>query len=507
MEPRNPFASLRSKPKKYLQSIISKNSTKNALPAPQQSNPTTLPTPHSPSSSSTPSPSPLPPTLPPKDLRPSYDPPLEPPETVVTPLLGDAASFSGVSNTHLPSPISSLPHEIIVLIFSQFQDAIRYASIPTSHVCRLWRNIIVNLPEIWTYIYIDYPSNTQLINTLIHRSKDLLLNVHLEGRQSRPAYELILPYYERIKTLTLHGYPQFLGPFLHLLQRRPLPALVDAKICILTDQNEGSFSTSETPLLKYLEIGGPVLSWFKPALHNLIFLRLNFPLRRGEHLLHAYLNTAILLREMDLMYVADISFASIPSLSLPQLNALRIRPAFGQRGELPFRLLAIISAPQLETVTMEDVFNNAKAWDSSVTHLLSTRWQLPVLESVKTLEIVTDVALGPDVWDITSWMLPSIEHLLVASRREFQSNLFRESGPYYKESLATLAINCLDPRMVKMILSDIRKRQGKLEALFLPLNMFSDRQISEARFTLESVIRVDVRRPRWMLNYRSWILW
>ena len=85
------------------------------------------------------------------------------------------------TTTQHPEPaISKLSAEILSYIFILNVNRISRQSLKTSvnssHVCRLWRRVILSYPELWSrMIFLDYP--TEWLNELLRRSEPLLIDV------------------------------------------------------------------------------------------------------------------------------------------------------------------------------------------------------------------------------------------------------------------------------------------------------------------------------------------
>ena len=80
-----------------------------------------------------------------------------------------------------PEPaISKLSAEILSYIFILNVNRISRQSLKTSvnssHVCRLWRRVILSYPELWSrMVFLDYP--TEWLDELLRPSEPLLIDV------------------------------------------------------------------------------------------------------------------------------------------------------------------------------------------------------------------------------------------------------------------------------------------------------------------------------------------
>ncbi|TCD64431.1 hypothetical protein EIP91_004112 [Steccherinum ochraceum] len=139
-----------------------------------------------------------------------------------------------------PTPINSIPTELLVQIFRHFVRAVS-AQMDSdespqwilSSVCRTWNEVVGDAPELWSKIHTtSYPSPEQYryLCQLLERSKDAPLEVsvddslvhrslshHQNSSDTSFSIRLIAPHIQRIATLFLAQRHQDLQSALSLL--------------------------------------------------------------------------------------------------------------------------------------------------------------------------------------------------------------------------------------------------------------------------------------------------
>src|SRR4051812_11182813 len=93
---------------------------------------------------------------------------------------------NGTSQGLVPCPISSLPSELLSLIFQIANDStssrdILVPRIPVivSLVSRLWRDVAINNPILWSRLTISTPWNPGAIEAILARSKECPLDLQI----------------------------------------------------------------------------------------------------------------------------------------------------------------------------------------------------------------------------------------------------------------------------------------------------------------------------------------
>ena len=179
-------------------------------------------------------------------------------------------------------PISCLPPEILIAIFSFMSPSISdekvgYLSlIWVTHVCRQWREIALNYPNLWSYI--NFTKLTPAgITGILARTK--MSPLYLEARITRRNKALIDNFERQLKTHLSHiRHLSISGRFQAVLDRlvSPAPALETLSlsdssfpfVSSLSAVPDGLFHGT-TPKLKCLKLGSFGINWKSPLLKGL----------------------------------------------------------------------------------------------------------------------------------------------------------------------------------------------------------------------------------------------
>ena len=181
------------------------------------------------------------------------------------------------------APVSQLPPEIIIKIFElvkQEYESLKWITV--SHVCRSWRDIMLDTASFWTTLPLGSPDLTA---AMIARSKSARLNVRVNFCQfSRPiqmstalAAIRLLP---RIQKLAIECYENHKDSMQAILDDLPkeAPALESLIIKLYDDLTESNsvtlpdLSLCDMELLERLEAVNCRLNWGS-HLHNKPFLK------------------------------------------------------------------------------------------------------------------------------------------------------------------------------------------------------------------------------------------
>ncbi|KAF8138963.1 hypothetical protein EV363DRAFT_1208943 [Boletus edulis] len=224
-------------------------------------------------------------------------------------------------STHFGYPIETAPNWVNV-----------------SYVCRHWRNVALNCPTLWGYLFITSPSWTE---ELLARSKQasLKLRANLEYQSGRDRglrfVRRVMNHIERIQELYLFLPDCFEDHFLS----SPAPRL--QTLMITVNYQKGSshqFSAlfdGDTPALRTLELLFCPVPWDSFTLHGLTTLDLRFvpsrsqqnmveflaTLSRVQDLRHLYLQNAL---ASTAGFLSSTEFRSFQKINLPRLSRLLI---------------------------------------------------------------------------------------------------------------------------------------------------------------------------------------
>jgi len=124
------------------------------------------------------------------------------------------STYSGVIALPLAeSPCSTLPHELLALIFIYAKDKKRVAhripiEVSVSHVCRFWRSVALDTPVLWNRIDIYSKRSKAWIRPYLERSFQRPLDVYVDiYRRDRILHKTPNPltgYHTIIEQLSMH---------------------------------------------------------------------------------------------------------------------------------------------------------------------------------------------------------------------------------------------------------------------------------------------------------------
>ncbi|KAG2009590.1 hypothetical protein CC2G_012505 [Coprinopsis cinerea AmutBmut pab1-1] len=163
--------------------------------------------------------------------------------------------------------ISQFPNELLQKVFlllrgAQPSNAGYHQVIRLTHVCRRWRQVGLNQPELWAYITDDQPDN---ISTLLERSKSVPLTMSLYGRYNQDDIWSNLWFESKIWGALSQRILQSVGirsPFENLVRRvQALPAGAPSLHTLhLTNSSDTTRSdTWTTAIPDILTAGAPLL--------------------------------------------------------------------------------------------------------------------------------------------------------------------------------------------------------------------------------------------------------
>ncbi|KAF8433005.1 hypothetical protein L210DRAFT_3633277 [Boletus edulis BED1] len=245
------------------------------------------------------------------------------------------------------SLISRFPTEILAAIFvcsardyhsTHFGYPIETAPnwVNVSYVCHHWRNVALNCPTLWSYLFITSPRWTE---ELLARSKQasLKLRANLEnlsggGRDDRRLrfVRRVMNHIERIQELYLFLPDCFKDHFLS----SPAPRLQNLMITVGYHQFSALFN-GDTPALRTLELSFCPVSWDSFTLHGLTTLNLRFVPSRSQQNMVEFLATLSRVQDLRHLYLenafastagflSSTEFRSFQKINLPRLSRLLI---------------------------------------------------------------------------------------------------------------------------------------------------------------------------------------
>ena len=249
------------------------------------------------------------------------------------------------------SLISRLPTETLATIFIHCahdyhcEDSSHFTrTVPdwvnVSYVCRHWRNVALNCPTLWSYIFMKSQRWTE---ELLARSKQASLKLRVRGAlYEKPLRRLhiveqVINQAERIQELCLHLPPTDTHEVLSKLSSRA-PRLQTLKILVFGDACWQSFILfdGDTPALRTLELSDCSVPLHSLNLSGLTTLSLNripgrFQQSMPEFLAtlscmpglsHLYLENDVL--ASDAGFLSSSAFNTSQKISLPYLSRLLV---------------------------------------------------------------------------------------------------------------------------------------------------------------------------------------
>ncbi|KAI0045428.1 hypothetical protein FA95DRAFT_1561146 [Auriscalpium vulgare] len=237
-----------------------------------------------------------------------------------------------------PAPISRLPSELLLSIFSYFvgQDhyepvqAVRHVPHSVSwvrftHVCRRWRHVMLASPSLWRNIILPMPP--KWADAMLARSKLLPVNIYCSvfGNGAARSEEWLLPFntLEKVKILDLSrfkGSPADLAPLLST----PAPLLEIVEIEMLPQLSPAQLFADHAPRLRELTIrDAPTFLWTSSFVRNLVHLDVN-DIKNSPPSLPDFVAGLQQLSQIETLVLKGClhSFSVLPSSAAPQVVQL-----------------------------------------------------------------------------------------------------------------------------------------------------------------------------------------
>jgi hypothetical protein len=282
------------------------------------------------------------------------------------------------------APISSLPPEVFIAIFSLLclpgtimsslsgKPGQNLAQLCVSHVCNQWREIILNQPLLWGHVNFTTLSSAGITEVLL-RSKALPL--YLEGRISSRRWddarfgtfqEELQAHIPRICHLRISAEPHHL---LQILEGLMLPAPTLEYLSLTSregDQNHVDLFIPDTlfdgsaPELSHLELRNYDISWNSPLLKGLKHLEILKLFESTGPELSVWLGTLDQMTQLKTLVLHLASPVSPPfpfdvgrTTTLPSLTHLDIS---GSSADCAFAL-AHLNVPAIISVCLTAIYD------------------------------------------------------------------------------------------------------------------------------------------------------
>jgi len=315
------------------------------------------------------------------------------------------------------NPILTLPPEMTCLIFTFAQlakprineftgDMDTYVEdgflmeVVVSHVCRRWRSISLGFPKLWTGFHYEANPNVdvrplQRFDTYAERSAALPLHIWFNflpdygNPDNAQLVEKTIQYAQRWQRFTMYSDGATTAIPFHLLRDLSAPMLEYLTLVPSSIENhpDSDMITSMDPCLfkggapklTYLMLGGHSVCWL-PPLSNITILRIEWlwgpPGRFPVIELTPFLEILSLPSLNRLSLSGDIidPFHATP-IHMPNLKSFRVADL-----NAVWDLLASIRAPQLDTLIIHSLNNNALEIP-----VLDTGYTFPALNTLHLL--------------------------------------------------------------------------------------------------------------------------
>ncbi len=269
-----------------------------------------------------------------------------------------------------------LPTELLVHIFNDVSHVSDPRSsrslIALTHVCRVWRAIALDVPEPWSSIVVtSLSTSSDGVHSFIKRSRDSLLNIHLQNPHSQVDFRFLTDIQYRLRSLIVEADDLAAvaqaakqlawrhSPHLETLcLLGPSADSVWAEILVwdtlpLLGEDEATSPvtlTSFNPSLRYLRMRPMVCPWTSGVYSNLSVLDLDTSRHTGltEGRLISILRRCPELVELRLRVEGDLAAPRVPprdgswDVALPLLSVFSVD---GLSPELAASVLSHLTLP------------------------------------------------------------------------------------------------------------------------------------------------------------------
>ncbi|KAJ6468610.1 hypothetical protein C8R47DRAFT_803045 [Mycena vitilis] len=329
--------------------------------------------------------------------------------------------------------IASFPAELLCIVFL-FAHASPIARTPTTlppvhtltHICRFWRNVAQNLPELWNDIRLFHcrPGHPDMLQEYARRSCNLPLDILLDipfdvaGKHSTRFWNLIMKIWTlapRWHSLCISSTAENLSS-MQIVGRKPAPLLkvLELRVSESMSWARPTLLFGSTPVLKSLLLHGISLENFEVApfinqLENLDLFTTSdaFLMQLAEHfdtssdthsipcLRHLCLRSTIPRLNGPVGAILQAYICELRTLTLGNFNEHHLSSLF-----------PLLSSTVLEELRLNDL--SRECWDGFVRALDTDSLTFPALRVLK-LSSIPSAALPAD--GHFGRAFPALEHL------------------------------------------------------------------------------------------------
>jgi hypothetical protein len=360
------------------------------------------------------------------------------------------------------TPISSLPNEILSVIFEALAFTVSPKMPPTeiilSHVSQWFRNIATNTHLLWTQINVSNYTPFDMVNAYLQRSGLSFFNLRFiinnwrrrSGRAdsaefdslySDVEWQTILSYMHRCRRFSAQscGYYIMVG-LINRLRGVKVPLLQSFRIgfdnqmgmeSILADKNK--ILDGDMPALTSVRIDGWSLRECLPPLTSVTSLTLLRPVQLMKW--RDFRDMVGGLQALTHLVIGDIfNYRRMPtgfesSISLPSLKSLRIYLQ-DERHINADQMLLSISAPVLEFLQLNDIYDPDLVAISDHPQLQNPRC-FPCLQHL-SISLLCGQVVRRDSWSLFCSIFPCITHFtlgLIAHETHMATPLMEALNP------------------------------------------------------------------------------